>query len=416
MRKIKTAEVLAVGTEILIGDIVNTDAAYISKGLASLGISQYRQTVVGDNGERLKTAVSEALSRSELLIMTGGLGPTYDDITKETAASLMGKKLVLNEDSLRRIKSYFERRGKIMTENNVKQAMMPEDAYIFENHNGTADGCAIDDAGNGKMIIMLPGPPRELEPMFKNQVMPFLSQYTDGVLVSKNVNIIGMGESEVESHLRERMEKGVNPTEAPYCLDGECRIRVTAYAKTADEGYALCDRDIEEIRKTPVGKFIYGIDTTVDEAVVRILAEKGLTLFAAESCTGGLVAKHITDVPGASAVFMGGIVSYTNEIKMKTLGVSPDTLEKHTAVSRECAAEMAQGARKVSGASIGVSTTGYASPGIGVPEDKVGLIYVAVSDRNGTVVSELRLTGDRAKNREGAVKNLLKLLLDRIND
>lgn len=411
-RRIKTAEILSVGTELLIGDIVNTDAAYISKGLAALGIDQYHQGVVGDNPTRLREAVKLALSRSELLILTGGLGPTYDDITKETAAEALGKSLYLDKDSLARIQAFFDRRGKVMTDNNVKQAMMPEGAVIFPNRNGTADGCAIDCPAENRMIVLLPGPPRELEPMFRDQVMPYLADFTDRVLVSKNVNICGMGESAVEAILRDRMQAATNPTEAPYCLEGEVRIRVTASAATSSEAERLCDRDIQDLMTTPVAPYIYGVDTTLKEAVVKTLREQGLTLFTAESCTGGLAAKEITDVSGSSRVLKGGVVSYTNEIKEGLLGVSPETIARYTEVSEACAAEMAEGARRLSGADLGISSTGYAEGGEGVPEGMAGVVFVALSHKDGTRVERLTLTGSREHVRKLAVKHLFTMILN----
>lgn len=411
-RRIKTAEILSVGTELLIGDIVNTDAAYISKGLAALGIDQYHQGVVGDNPTRLREAVKLALSRSELLILTGGLGPTYDDITKETAAEALGKSLYLDKDSLARIQAFFDRRGKVMTDNNVKQAMMPEGAVIFPNRNGTADGCAIDCPAENRMIVLLPGPPRELEPMFRDQVMPYLADFTDRVLISKNVNICGMGESAVEAILRDRMQAATNPTEAPYCLEGEVRIRVTASAATSSEAERLCDRDIQDLMTTPVAPYIYGVDTTLKEAVVKTLREQGLTLFTAESCTGGLAAKEITDVSGSSRVLKGGVVSYTNEIKEGLLGVSPEIIARYTEVSEACAAEMAEGARRLSGADLGISSTGYAEGGEGVPEGMAGVVFVALSHKDGTRVERLTLTGSREHVRKLAVKHLFTMILN----
>jgi len=411
-RRIKTAEILSVGTELLIGDIVNTDAAYISKGLAALGIDQYHQGVVGDNPVRLREAVKLALSRSELLILTGGLGPTYDDITKETAAEALGKTLYLNQDSLARIQAFFTRRGREMTNNNIKQAMMPEGAVIFPNQNGTADGCAIDCPAENRMIVLLPGPPRELEPMFRDQVMPYLADFTDRVLVSKNINVCGMGESAVEAILRERMQAATNPTEAPYCLEGEVRIRVTASAATPSEAARLCDRDIQDLMTTPVAPYIYGVDTTLKEAVVKTLREQGLTLFTAESCTGGLAAKEITDVSGSSCVLKGGVVSYTNEIKEGLLGVSPEIIARYTEVSEACAAEMAEGARRLSGADLGISSTGYAEGGEGVPEGMAGVVFVALSHKDGTRVERLTLTGNREHVRKLAVKHLFTMILN----
>ncbi len=411
-RIIRTAETVSVGTELLLGDTVNTDAACIAKALAMLGIHQYRQTAVGDNRERLEEAVREALSRADLLILTGGLGPTYDDITKETVAAILKRPLLMNADSLARLEDFFRRVGRRMTDNNRKQALMPTGAVVFPNRNGTADGCAVDCPETGKTVILLPGPPSELEPMVREQVLPFLSGYTDRVLVSKNINICGMGESEVEALLHDRMAKAKNPTEAPYCAEGEVRIRVTASSSSRAEAEALCEKSVKEILETPVGRFVYGVDTTPERAVVEGLAASHLTLFTAESCTGGLVAKVVTDVPGASRVLKGGVVSYTNEIKRRLLGVSEETLEKETAVSSACATEMAEGARRISGADLGVATTGYADGGEGVPAGCAGLVFIALADENGTQVKELHLTGTRAAVREKAVKQLFRMILD----
>jgi nicotinamide-nucleotide amidase len=262
------------------------------------------------------------------------------------------------------------------------------------------------------MIVLLPGPPRELEPMFRDQVMPYLADFTDRVLISKNVNICGMGESAVEAILRERMQAATNPTEAPYCLEGEVRIRVTASAATPSEAERLCDRDIQDLMTTPVAPYIYGVDTTLKEAVVKTLREQGLTLFTAESCTGGLAAKEITDVSGSSRVLKGGVVSYTNEIKQGLLGVSPETIARYTEVSEACAAEMAEGARRLSGADLGISSTGYAEGGEGVPEGMAGVVFVALSHRNGTQVERLTLTGNREYIRKLAVKHLFTMILN----
>ena len=408
---LKTAEILSVGTELLLGDIVNTDAAFISRGLAALGIAQYRQGVVGDNRERLTAAIREALARCDLLILTGGLGPTYDDLTKETAAEVVGRRLVKNEESLGRIRAFFEKRGRPMTENNEKQAFLPEGAVIFPNRFGTADGCAVEIPETGKTIVLLPGPPRELEPMFRDQVIPYLKERTDRVFVSRNANFFGPGESEVESILRGRMKAAVNPTEAPYCLEGEVRVRVTASAGTESEAAALCDADIEELKNTPVGPYLYGVDTTLKEEVICRYAAKGLTIFTAESCTGGLIAKELTDVSGASRVLRGGVVSYVNEIKTGVLGVSPETIARVTEVSEACAAEMAEGARRISGADVAVSATGYAEDGPGVPEGMAGVVFIGLAAETGTRVKRLTLTGGRAHVRTLVVKHVFSLLL-----
>ena len=405
--KIKNAEILCVGTEILIGDIVNTNAAFISEKLALMGISQFYQAAVGDNPVRLENAIREALGRCDLLIMSGGLGPTYDDLTKETAARCMGRRLLLNEEALDNIKKIFAFRGKIMTQNNEKQAYIPEGSTVFQNGAGTAPGCAIEDFENGKIVIMLPGPPFELKKMFSEQVMPYLTRFTDTHFVSKNVNIFGMGESEVESRLKGLMESSVNPSIAPYCGDGEVRLRVTASAKTVEECESLVTGAIERIKASEVGGVIYGVDTTLARALVDKLTAFKKTVAVAESCTGGLISKRITDVSGSSAVLGYGVVTYANEAKVKLLSVKPETLEKHGAVSEQTAREMALGVRAISGSDIGIATTGIAGPGGGTAEKPVGLVYLGVASDKGVRVIRLMLKGDRDRVRILASSNAL---------
>lgn len=405
--KIRNAEILCVGTEILIGDIVNTNAAFISEKLALMGISQYYQAAVGDNPYRLENAIRGALERCDLLIMSGGLGPTYDDLTKETAAKCMGRKLLLNEEALERMKEMFAFRGRVMTKNNEKQAYIPEGSTVFQNGAGTAPGCAIEDFENGKIVIMLPGPPFELKKMFTEQVMPYLQRFTDTCFVSKNVNIFGMGESEVESHLKELMEGSANPSIAPYCGDGEVRLRVTASAKTPEECELMVTGAIERIKTSAVSHVIYGVDTTLAKALVEKYSALGKTVAVAESCTGGLISKRITDVSGSSAVLGYGAVTYANEAKVKLLSVKPETLEKHGAVSEQTASEMALGVRALSGADVGIATTGIAGPGGGSAEKPVGLVYLGVASEKGVRVIRLMLKGDRDRVRILASSNAL---------
>lgn len=412
---INTAEILCVGTELLIGDIINTNAAYISARLAEMGISQYYQGVVGDNPERLTNALKQALERSDLVITSGGLGPTYDDLTKETAASLMHRKLNMDEDILCSIRDYFEKSGRVMTPSNEKQALVPEGSTVFKNLHGTAPGIGIEDFENGKIIIMLPGPPRELEPMFENEVMPYLSRFTKSVLVSRNVNIFGMGESSVEAALGSLMKEAKNPTVAPYVSAGEVRLRVTARADTRKEGEALCDEVIEKIRNSAVGEYIYGVDAhSLEGALLGELTKKGLTFASAESCTGGLIGKRITDLSGASAAYLGSIISYASEIKNRMLGVPTEVIDEHGVVSPEVAALMAKGARERFGCDIAVSTTGLAGPDGGTSEKPVGLVYVAVSSARGESVVKLNIAPgrkDRDYVRYVAASNALSLAL-----
>ena len=398
MKKISTAEILCVGTELLLGDIVNTNAAFLSRELAALGLGVYRHTAVGDNPQRLAKALEEALERADLVITSGGLGPTYDDLTKETVAAAFGLSLELHGHSLKRIEDYFARLGRVMTPNNAKQAMMPVGATVFDNDYGTAPSLAVTDKDTGKTVIMLPGPPGELVPIFRQKIAPYLSERTDAVLVSKNIHIFGMGESAVEDKIRDIMTESENPTVAPYCKEGEVRLRVTAKADSETAAAELCDGMIEKILLTEVGEFVYGIDVdSLERALVGKLIEKGRTLCCAESCTGGLIAQRITDVSGCSAVFFGGCVTYTNEMKMALLGVSGETLERYTAVSPQTAMEMARGARLRLGTDIAVSATGYAGPTGGTESDPVGTVYIGLSTEKGEEYRRLSLSSMRSR-------------------
>ena len=398
MKKISTAEILCVGTELLLGDIVNTNAAFLSRELAALGLGVYRHTAVGDNPQRLAKALEEALERADLVITSGGLGPTYDDLTKETVAAAFGLSLELHGHSLKRIEDYFARLGRVMTPNNAKQAMMPVGATVFDNDYGTAPSLAVTDKDTGKTVIMLPGPPGELIPIFRQKIAPYLRERTDAVLVSKNIHIFGMGESAVEDKIRDIMTESENPTVAPYCKEGEVRLRVTAKADSETAAAELCDGMIEKILSTEVGKFVYGIDVdSLERALVGKLIEKGRTLCCAESCTGGLIAQRVTDVSGCSAVFFGGCVTYTNEMKMALLGVREETLDKYTAVSPQTAMEMARGARLRLGTDIAVSATGYAGPTGGTESDPVGTVYIGLSTEKGEEYRRLSLPSMRSR-------------------
>ena len=413
MKEIRSAEILCVGTELLLGDIVNTNASYISRRLAALGIPVYRQAVVGDNPERMRQAIAESFSRSDCLILTGGLGPTCDDITKEMVAEYFGLELELNEEALARMKSYFASTCRTMTKNNEKQAMAPVGARVLQNDYGTAPGLVIEQGE--KTAILLPGPPIELEPMWRDRVEPYLFERSDSVIVSKNIYILGMGESAVEDRLRYMMEELTNPTVAPYAGNGECRVRVSARAKDEKTASEMCDRQIEQIRKTEVGQFIYGIDVdSIENALVLSLRERGLTVATAESCTGGLIAKRITDIAGCSDVFLGGCVTYAVDAKVKLIGVSRETIEKYGVVSAETACEMAKGVRLALGADIGIATTGIAGPGGGTPEQPVGTVYIAVSTKDGEKFKLLNLSPKRSREfiRICAATNAMSLALN----
>ena len=384
-----TVEILSVGTELLLGNIANTDAQMLSQELSELGLNVFWHTVVGDNPQRAREAVSIAKSRADVIITTGGLGPTCDDLTKNVLAEAFGKKLVFDEGSAQRIRSYFQRTGRPMTDNNLQQAMLPEGCTILENDWGTAPGCAFE--AEGCHVIMLPGPPSECRPMFQYRAKPYLLSLSEGVIVSHTIKLFGIGESSMEAQLRDQMNAMSNPTLAPYAKEGECELRVTAKAATDAEAQALLRPTVEQVRAL-FGDKVYGVDVpSLEYVVIQALKTKDLTLGVAESCTGGLIAKRLTDVPGASAAFKGGIVSYTNEIKENLLGVPPHMLERYGAVSKEVAAAMAEGARQALGCDIALSATGVAGPDKDDWGNEVGTMFVAISTFKGTHVRALHL-------------------------
>lgn len=371
-----SAEIIAVGTEILLGEITNTDAVTVARALSELGINAYYQTVVGDNPDRLYDVIMKAKERADIIITTGGLGPTFDDLTKQVSAKAFGKELVLSEAALSKIREYFKSRGKEMTDNNIRQAYLPEGCTVFDNDWGTAPGCAIEDGG--KILIMLPGPPRECKPMVKYRMVPYLQKLSDSHLVSHGIRIYGMGESEVESKIQSFAEEMENPTLAPYAKDGEVLLRVTGKAKTEKEANAITLPVIDKVRGI-LGDVVYGVDVpSLHEAAFSVLRAKKLTLSTAESCTGGLLSKLMTDISGSSEVFYGGVCAYTNEIKMKLLGISPELLEKYGAVSEECAEALARAAASKFGTDAGIGVTGYADPKTGDEKNPGGTVYVAV--------------------------------------
>lgn len=408
MSKLAVCELISVGTEILLGDILNTDAQFLSIELARLGISVIHQSTVGDNRERLLAQLKEAADRSDIIILSGGLGPTPDDLTKEVCCEFFGKKMFLHEPTVEKIKTYFSTKGMEMAQNNLKQAMLPKDCVIFPNDNGTAPGMAIEK--DGVHILVLPGPPRELKPMFRNCAVPYLMQFSNRIIVSHNIRTFGIGESLMAEKVNDLFD-AENPTVAPYAKDGEALLRVTAMARTKEEAENLCKPVINEIKNRLDG-FVYGVDyTCIEEAVIEKLKEKHMKVATAESCTGGLIAKRITDVPGASEVFDCGIISYANEIKHRVLGVSEDDLNKYGAVSEPVARQMAQGALKVSGADIAVSVTGIAGPDSDSTNKPVGLVYIGLADRDNVWVRELRTSRkDRSYNRYVSASNALNMI------
>ena len=392
------AELLAVGTELLLGNTVNTDARDLSEGLSQLGINVYWHTVVGDNPARLTACVEIARRRADLIITTGGLGPTCDDLTKQVLAKAFGLELYYDEAEAQGIRDWFERvRGIHMTENNLQQAYLPTGCTIFHNDWGTAPGCAFEK--DGVRVLMLPGPPAECNAMFRHCAAPYLQALSGETIVSHSLRVFGMGESTVEHQLRELMNSLTNPTLAPYAKVGEVMLRVTAKAKTPAEAEAMMRPVLQRVRDT-LGDVVYGEDVdSLEEAVNLLLAAQGATLAAAESCTGGLLAKRMTDIPGASAHFLGGVTVYTNAAKSALLGLDPALIESCGAVSREVAAQLADAVRARLGTTLGIGITGLAGPdGDGI--HAVGLVYVALSaEGRDTAVRELTLGGKTTRTR-----------------
>ncbi|WP_455055381.1 competence/damage-inducible protein A [Merdimonas faecis] len=405
-----TVELVCVGTEILLGNIVNTNAAYLAEQCAMLGLSCYHQSVVGDNEQRMEETIRRAVSRSDIVILSGGLGPTKDDLTKEVTAQVFDMELLEDPHTRARIQEYFDQnhRGQI-TENNWKQAQVPEGSMVIDNYNGTAPGLILQK--DGKTAILLPGPPNELKPMFERDIRPFLNRLEPEGIYSKMVKICGFGESKVESMITDILESQTNPTIAPYAKTGEVHLRITAKAineETADE---MMEPMMEELyRRFGSQIFTTEEEVTMEETVVELLKEKGKTVTTAESCTGGLVAGRLLNVPGASSVYMEGYITYSNEAKEKLLGVSHSTLEQYGAVSKETACEMAEGAAKAAGADLAISVTGIAGPDGGTKEKPVGLVYVGCYADGEARAYEFHFTGNRAKNRESTVAKALTIL------
>ena len=402
------AEILAVGTEILLGDIVNTNAQFLSRRLFELGIDMYYQTVVGDNPSRLKEAICLAFSRADLVILSGGLGPTDDDLTKETVAEYFGVSLLFHEDIADEIKRYLNGRYPV---SNQKQAYIPEGAIVLHNNYGTAPGVILEK--NGKTAVLLPGPPREIVPMFIESVEPYLKEKSDFVMESKVLRLFGIGEAKVGEIVSDLMEQS-NPTVAPYAKDNEVTLRIAAKAKTSDEASRLIHSTQTEI-EARLGEYIYGYDEQdMVKTTATLLLEKGLTIACAESCTAGKLTAALADVPGISAALCESVVTYSNEAKMKYLSVSAKTLQKYGAVSRETAEEMARGIQKASGCDIGVSVTGIAGPDGGTAEKPVGLVYVGICYQKEITILTLQLHGNRDRVRQGAVMHALNAIRKRI--
>jgi nicotinamide-nucleotide amidase len=412
------AELLFVGTELLLGEILNTNAQYLSQQLAGLGIDLYYQSVVGDNWERIAGLMRQALSRSDIVITSGGLGPTEDDITREVTAEVTARPLALHEGVRADLEAFFARRNRSMPQNNLRQAMVPDGATVLPNDRGTAPGLIVP-AGDGKAVILLPGPPNELIPLFERYVLPYLTERLGGqplTLVTRTLHIVEIGESALMERLAPLVEAQTDPTIAPYAKLAEVHLRLATKAPTVAEGLARIAPVEQQIRAL-VGEYIYGVDgTTLEAAVGELLRERGLTLSLAESCTGGLIAKRITDVPGSSDYFGFGFTTYANEAKERLLGVPSALLAAHGAVSEPVAAAMAEGALRASGADLAVSVTGIAGPGGGTPTKPVGTVCFGLAATGkaglpaGTWTQTVQLWGSRQDVRERAAQRALTMI------
>lgn len=407
-------ELISVGTEILLGNIVNTNSAYLSEKCAELGLSVYYQTVVGDNETRMRETIQTALDRSDIVILTGGLGPTEDDLTKEVTAEVMGMKLVEDRHSRKLMEAYLEQYKKNnpqrkITANNYKQAMVPKGAIVLDNHNGTAPGLILEK--KGKTAILLPGPPGEMKPMFEESVFPYLRKKQPEIICSQVVKICGIGESQVAADIQDMIETQTNPTLAPYAKTGEVHLRITAKGEDEKSCKKLIKPVVKELQKR-FGKNVFALDAdkTLEESVVDLLKEKELTLSLAESCTGGAIAARIVNVPGASQVFTHGFVTYSNRAKRECLGVKKSTLKTVGAVSAKCAKQMAKGGCAASGADICLSVTGLAGPDGGTSETPVGTVFMGCCCNGHTITREYHFTGNRTKIRQQAVASALVLL------
>lgn len=405
-----TVEVISVGTELLLGNIVNTNTQYLAEKCAGLGLAMYYQSVVGDNEERMTAAFKQAFDRSDIVILTGGLGPTEDDLTKEVCAKVLGLPLVMHERSRQRIAEYFIRTSrKNITENNWKQAMIPEGAIVLDNDNGTAPGLIVEK--DGGCVILLPGPPNELKPLFEHQVIPYLKMQSPQTICSAMVKLCGVGESRAETMIKDMIDSQTNPTIATYAKTAECDIRVTAKADSEAEAMELIQPTVEELFRR-FGDNIYTTheEETLEQAVVKLLKKAGLTVTTAESCTGGLVAARLINVSGVSEVIKSGFITYCDEAKHHILGVPSELLEKYTAVSEQVAEAMAIGGARAAGADACLSVTGIAGPDGGTEEKPVGLVYIGCHLKERTVVREFRMRGNREKIRDQAVVQALDLL------
>jgi nicotinamide-nucleotide amidase len=404
------AEIIAVGTELLMGQIVNSNAQYLSQKFAEMGVNVYYQTVVGDNAERMASAMSLASSRADLIVFTGGLGPTQDDITRDVLAELLGLGLIIHQPSYDRIASFFVDRKVVMVESNARQALMIDGADPLMNDTGMAVGSAITHLD--KHYVLLPGPPREMKPMFEQYAKPWIlsKMPNTGALHSRMLKFCGIGESRLENELKDLITAQSDPSIAPYAKEGEVTIRLTTRANTIAEANQVLDITHQEITNR-VGEFLYAdVDVPLETIIVRMMEEKGLTLSVAESCTGGLFSELITSIPGSSTMFHGGVICYSNEWKHRSLDIPMEMLEGEGApgaVSEETAILLAEQIVRLTGSDLGISITGVAGPSHS-ERKPVGLIYAAIASKNGgTIVHQMNMAGNREMVRVRTVKQVM---------
>jgi len=407
--------ILSIGTELLLGQILNTNEKFISERLKELGIDVLYRVTVGDNPDRLEEVVKLAVEKADLVVISGGLGPTEDDLTKETVAKAMDKKLVLNKNCLHKIKGFFRNLDMDMSENNIKQAYIPESAIVMENDEGTAPGFIIED--NNKIIAVMPGPPREMERMFKDSLIPFLSNKNSEKIYYRNLRLIGIGESDLETRLLDLISNQTDPTIATYAKEGECSVRITSKKENLDEAKKSVDSILPYVNER-VGEFIFSYD---DKELIEVVADKlkaeKLTISTAESCTGGLLASTFTDVPGISAVYEGGFVTYSNQAKIREIGVSEKTLKEYGAVSEQVAYQMAEGVRRVAETDIGISITGIAGPDGGSADKPVGLAYVGIAAKHETKVFKILIKpSNRTYNKRIFMLRMLRILNEKLDE
>lgn len=411
------AEIICVGTELLLGDILNTNAQYLSLRLADLGVSLYYQTVVGDNEERLLQTINHAKDRSDLIILSGGLGPTSDDITKETVAKALNLPLNLNNDQAEKLKQFFEGRNIPMANNNLKQAFIPEGAIILNNNNGTAPGILIES--DEKAFVILPGPPNELIPMFEESVLPYIRKQSKDCIVSKTLKLIGIGEGSAAELVQSMIDEQTNPSIAPYAKLAEVHFRITARSSSVEQASKLIHSTELEMRKL-LDKYIYTTEEKeLEEIIVGMLTTYHKTISIAESCTGGLLASTLVNCPGVSEVFKEGMIVYSNDSKIKELGVNEDSIDIYGAVSEEVIKEMAIGIKNRAQADVGLAISGIAGPTGGSDEKPVGLVYIAIAYKDETFIKRFQLSGNRMKIRMNAAKQGLIFLyqvLPALND